>query len=401
MGRGLEALNSVPAGVVCGIAGLGGYVLKTGTLCSQVEGAVNLAGLRMGNQPIVRVALEPANPADLDRMIRGMKLLEQSDACAQYEVLESGEHVILTAGELHLERCLKDLRERFAKCDIQAGEPIVPYRETIVSATEMAAPKEKELPRGTVVSVISSKQVNIRLRVRPLPAPVNDFLQRNISAIRHLYAEQKAQEKRVRRMDAGSQDHDGSQDFDVGIEGAEQAEGMLSVLDFREKLRSVFAEVKGQENIWANAVQNVAAFGPRRDRPKHADRCNAGECMPEVVSVATRSQPVNLIISSYMCLSNHHPSLQEAQVTSNTAEGPRATRNISSNGLNPQDLSDKIAHAFQLATAQGPLCHEPVQGIAVFLEKITINQDPSQEMTNSQIRGSTTTNESIGRLTGE
>ena len=108
MGRGLESLGSVPAGCVFGIAGLAGHILKSGTLCSQLEGSVNLAGMNMGSQPIVRVALEPVNPGDLDKMISGMRMLEQSDPCAQYEVLESGEHVILTAGELHLERCLKD-----------------------------------------------------------------------------------------------------------------------------------------------------------------------------------------------------------------------------------------------------------------------------------------------------
>ena len=116
MGRGLEPLTSVPAGVVFGIGGLEGHILKSGTLCSQLEGGINLAGVSMGSQPIVRVALEPVNPSDLGKMISGMRLLEQSDPCAQYEVLESGEHVILTAGELHLERCLKDLRERFARC---------------------------------------------------------------------------------------------------------------------------------------------------------------------------------------------------------------------------------------------------------------------------------------------
>ena len=195
MGRGLETLTSVPAGVVFGIGGLEGHVLKSGTLCSQLEGAVNLAGVNLGSQPIVRVALEPVDPADLEKMIRGMKLLEQSDPCAQYEVLESGEHVILTAGELHLERCLKDLRERFAKCEIQAGEPIVPYRETVVSATEMLPPKNKDLPRGTVIGTTTSKQITLRLRVRPLPDAVTEFLLKNAGTIRRLYSEKKEQEE--------------------------------------------------------------------------------------------------------------------------------------------------------------------------------------------------------------
>ena len=87
----------------------------------------------MGAQPIVRVALEPENPSVLDKMIKGIKLLVQYDPCAEYEQFESGEHVLLTAGELHSERCLVDLKERFARCEIQAGEPIVPYRESFVA----------------------------------------------------------------------------------------------------------------------------------------------------------------------------------------------------------------------------------------------------------------------------
>ena len=264
MGRGLEALTSVPAGVVFGIGGLEGHVLKSGTLCSRLEGAVNLAGVNMGSQPIVRVALEPVNPADLEKMIRGMKLLEQSDPCAQYEVLESGEHVILTAGELHLERCLKDLRERFAKCEIQAGEPIVPYRETIVSAAEMSPPKNKDLPRGTVVSVTTSKQITVRLRVRPLPDAVTEFLLKNAGAIRRLYSERKEQEEGRKGKTTDGEDVEDQAEADE-IPAVDT--GMLSLLDFREKLRSAFAESKGQEYVWADVVEKIAAFAPRRTGP--------------------------------------------------------------------------------------------------------------------------------------
>lgn len=54
-----------------------------------------------------------------------------------------------------------------------------------------------------------------------------------------------------------------------------------------------------------------------------------------------------------------------------------------------RDLSDKIAHAFQLATGQGPLCQEPMQGIAVFLESVSINTATADEDLD------------LGRLTGE
>lgn len=52
-------------------------------------------------------------------------------------------------------------------------------------------------------------------------------------------------------------------------------------------------------------------------------------------------------------------------------------------------FADKAAHAFQLATYQGPLCNEPVQGVAVFLEDI------DSELAEDEI------SLNMGRLTGE
>lgn len=104
MGRELIALDQVPAGNVFGIGGLEGKVLKNATLCSTSTGGVNLASVAgLGGAPIVRVALEPKNPSQLQQMIKGLKLLEQADPCMEYLVQSNGEHVILTAGELHLE----------------------------------------------------------------------------------------------------------------------------------------------------------------------------------------------------------------------------------------------------------------------------------------------------------
>jgi ribosome assembly protein 1 len=259
MGRNLEHLESVPAGIVFGVAGLEGHILKTGTLCSQLEGSVNLAGVSMASPPIVRVALEPVNPAELSKMISGLKLLEKSDPCAQYEVLPSGEHVILTAGELHLERCLKDLRERFAKCEIQVGEPIVPYRETIISAPEMAAPKNPDLPRGTVLAVSSSKQLSVRLRIMPLPIMVTEFLVRNVGTIKQLYSEKRAKisvEGNVPGDDFGTHDEVNSV--------LASNKHIFSREEFKEELRRAFNEVKQDREIWKDVVEKITEFGPRR-----------------------------------------------------------------------------------------------------------------------------------------
>ncbi|GAB1215454.1 hypothetical protein ATERTT37_004644 [Aspergillus terreus] len=359
MGRSLEPLKSVPAGVVFGIGGLAGHVLKTGTLCSQLEGGINLAGVSLHTPPIVRVALEPVNPADLGKMVTGLRLLEQSDPCAQYEVLPNGEHVILTAGELHLERCLKDLRERFARCDIQTGETIVPYRETIVSVPDMAPPKNPDLGRGGVQTVSSSKQLTMRLRVVPLPAAVTDFLTKQVGTIKRL----QSQKRSAAETKASSEDANGAPDGTPHVETSdatnEALEGsILSLQDFKKQLTKIFdEEVKEDRELWKNVVGRITAFGPRRIGPNIlVDATEVNTCEKFLVDDPKQQPTINPETSSR-------------------------------NALVVRDFCDKIAYAFQLATGQGPLCQEPIQGVAVFLEELAVNT--SEEDLD------------LGRLTGE
>lgn len=51
-------------------------------------------------------------PGEMPQLVKGMKLLNQADPCVQVLIQETGEHVLITAGEVHLQRCLDDLKER-------------------------------------------------------------------------------------------------------------------------------------------------------------------------------------------------------------------------------------------------------------------------------------------------
>jgi translation elongation factor EF-G len=62
--------------------------------------------------------------------------------------------------------------------------------------------------------------------------------------------------------------------------------------------------------------------------------------------------------------------------SSNGQPGTTVSEKPSAAGL----FSDKISYGFQLATSQGPLCHEPVQGIAVFIEAVTVTANGEDEM---------------------
>jgi len=50
----------------------------------------------------------------------------------QTSIEESGEHIIAGAGELHLEICLKDLKEEYCGgIELKTSDPVVSYRETV------------------------------------------------------------------------------------------------------------------------------------------------------------------------------------------------------------------------------------------------------------------------------
>jgi len=312
MGRHLEGLEAVPAGRVCGIGGLGGHVFKTATLCSVAEGAPNLGSSSDLGEPIVRVTVHPESAADLDKMIQGLEMLAQSDPCAKYEVLENGEYTLLTGGEVHLERCVRDLQERFTKCKIEVSEPRVPLRETIVTAEEMRAPLNEKLGRGVVEATTASGMVTIMLRVRPMPREAGEFLAKNADMIQRLSSNSKLAE------------------------------------EFKEKLEKLLLEERKKDrHVWKGVVDRLSCFGSHGRGPNILIDATKDSLLPHIFD---------------------GPS----QDTSHTM------------------FAGKIQHAFHLATQEGPLCREPLHGVAVFIDSVSTSTSSEDELHGN-----------LGRLTGE
>merc|ERR1712179_815715 len=130
MGGRVEAIEDVPAGNICGLVGVDQFLVKTGTI-STLKEAHNMKQMKFSVSPVVRVAVEPKNPADLPKLVEGLKRLAKSDPMVQCMIEESGEHIIAGAGELHLEICLKDLEEDHAQIPLKKSDPVVSYRETV------------------------------------------------------------------------------------------------------------------------------------------------------------------------------------------------------------------------------------------------------------------------------
>merc|ERR1712226_174262 len=130
MGGKVEPISDVPCGNTVGLVGVDAYLVKQGTI-SDEDTAHNIRVMKYSVSPVVRVAVEVKSAGDLPKLVEGLRKLSKSDPLVQCYTEESGEHVIAGCGELHVEICLKDLEEEYAKCPLKKGNPVVSYKETV------------------------------------------------------------------------------------------------------------------------------------------------------------------------------------------------------------------------------------------------------------------------------
>jgi elongation factor 2 len=140
MGRIVEPIPDVPCGNTVGLVGVDQYLVKTGTI-SDHEDAHNIRVMKYSVSPVVRVAVEAKNAADLPKLIDGLNKLAKSDPLVLVIHEENGQHIIAGCGELHVEICLNDLQKEYANCEIKQSDPIVTYKETVSETSQVCLAK--------------------------------------------------------------------------------------------------------------------------------------------------------------------------------------------------------------------------------------------------------------------
>ncbi|KAK4046864.1 Cytoplasmic GTPase/eEF2-like protein (ribosomal biogenesis) [Microbotryomycetes sp. JL201] len=396
MGRELVAVPEVHAGNLFAVKGLEGKVMRNATLCSSGKGRpilgaseverdreclVNLAGVSTNAAPIVRVALEPEEPSEMPKLVEGLRMLNQADPCVETLVQETGEHVILTAGELHLERCLKDLRDRFARIEITVSPPIVPFRETSVVAPEMVPSKHPEHPRGTFLGTVGSGLVKYSIRAVPMPPSITSFLTANMSTLKRLQQD--------RRGLVGQSRADDESDEARGDVTTDEMKPVKPE-EFWTELDRVLKD-SGKE--WAGLADCVWAFGPRRVGPnmlidKSGARSLKKRLERQAAHPSSTATPVPLrtpapgspkLEAEMQGLSIDAKEL-ESQLDNATDESA-ATVQFTLPSV--RELDENIDTGFQLAMNRGPLCGEPIVGMSYFLEQIDLD---AGELEPAQVR---------------
>lgn len=186
MGGELQLLDEVPAGNIVGIGGLESHIVKTATLSSSLD-CTSFSELSIMATPILRVAIEPVHPQDMPKLVKGLKLLNQADACVQVSMATTGEHVITTLGEVHVEKCVHDLEQSYAKIKVNVSKPIVSFRETIVPAATVdmvneaivKTAEDKDVSKKIAVQQTLNKLGTVKVLAVPLPEEAVELLEKH------------------------------------------------------------------------------------------------------------------------------------------------------------------------------------------------------------------------------
>ncbi|CDW57738.1 elongation factor Tu GTP binding [Trichuris trichiura] len=315
MGREYEPVESVCAGNLVCVAGVEKHILKSATLSTSLD-CPSLCSLKAYAEPIVRVSVEPQQASDLPTLISGLKLLSLADPCVKAFVEDTGEHVLVTVGEMHLQRCLDDLHRRFAAgIDLKVSAPIVPFAETIIPPPEVDLANEIILPtqkpkRSSIVVRTTSQSYEFKLKALPLPLEIQQIIERNQDLLNMI-------DPCTNRLKVSSFPSEGT---DVC-----QVRHRFSLL--LNELKEAFMR---QDSMWHGIEEKVWAFGPKK-------------------------ASLNMLINAVE--DYNRPSVFDI-LCEDSVQAEYKLR----------QYDQSLVTGFHLRCRAGPMCDEPIRGVAFFVE---------------------------------
>jgi ribosome assembly protein 1 len=78
---------------------------------------------------------------------QGLTLMARADPSIEFHISKNGEFILSTCGEVHLEKCLKDLKDDYAPgIEFTISKPIIPFKETIINKSMRAKVFKVQVP---------------------------------------------------------------------------------------------------------------------------------------------------------------------------------------------------------------------------------------------------------------
>ncbi len=147
-GRYKTEITVAKAGAWVLIDGIDASIAKTATITSSSRGSSDedddddevrifapLKFSQIGGESVMKLSVEPLKPAELPKMVEGLRRISKAYPMAVTRVEESGEHVVFGTGELYLDCIMHDLRHVYSNIEVKVADPVVAFRETVVETS--------------------------------------------------------------------------------------------------------------------------------------------------------------------------------------------------------------------------------------------------------------------------
>ncbi|CAN6553773.1 unnamed protein product [Malus baccata var. baccata] len=352
MGQGLTHVASAHAGNLVAIRGLGQHILKSATL-SSTKNCWPFSSMAFQIAPTLRVAIEPTHPADMGALTKGLRLLNRADPFVGVTVSDRGENVLSAAGEVHLERCIKDLKERFARVSLEVSPPLVSYKETIEGnvADKLENLKFFRTSSDYVEKKTANGRCTIKVQVIKLPPSLTKVLEDSSDLLGDILGGRASQTSKSFDTEISriAEDENPIEALKKRIMDAVESDILSSGDDDKDRIEK--CKLK-----WQKLLKRIWALGPSQVGPNIL-------LTPDLKGKGSDG-------SVLICGSSHVSQKLGFVDASGSGNTPADTSSEVAQALlvEAESLESSVVSGFQVATAAGPLCDEPMRGLAFIIE---------------------------------
>lgn len=221
---------------------------------------------------------------------------------------------------------------------ITVSEPIVPFKETIVETPKIDMANEEidsqNLDKGdkekdpVITIYTNNKQSKIKIRARPLPIEITELLDRSSDLL-------KAVSQHIKTLQALRKNPDALETKIEAVSLSDASKYHLSdrmiklIVTFQKELQFLSTKLAPE---WKDVAEQIWSVGPRN-------------CGP------------NLLLN------------QTADYTTKYLEHEKEVKEDAR-----FEYESSFVNGFQLASLAGPLCEEPMMGVAFCVEEWTLNK---------------------------
>ncbi|CCC81141.1 elongation factor EF-2 [Thermoproteus tenax] len=137
MGPSRIVVPYMPAGNIVALLGTDDARAGDTIVAANYSGIPPFERMKYISEPVVTVAIEPKNPADLAKLVEALKELVIEDPTLDLKIdQETGQILLSGVGTLHLEIAAWLLKER-TKLDFTVSQPLIRFREAVRARSEV------------------------------------------------------------------------------------------------------------------------------------------------------------------------------------------------------------------------------------------------------------------------